>query len=251
MSDPVVVVFAPGFQQQHAHIAVCAQAVAEQSTCGSAPNNDVVECGFAHGVRLSTSLRGGAAASILEGWCRLSIGKACSPWLTSSRGCAALADRRAGAEPSASAQKACKLEATWLSPHYERQHTPPSPHLDPRGAWVQLQGRWGAAELGQRANWEAVQKALRRHPAGADQGWDLAQLEWLDHIGAQLLWNYWQQAWPARLQASDAQKAMLARIAAFQQAPAPEAPTLGWMGTSTNWGCWCCGRWVISSTWCS
>ena len=49
--DPVVVVFAPCFQQQHAHIAVCAQAVAEQSTCGSAPNNDVVECGFAHGVR--------------------------------------------------------------------------------------------------------------------------------------------------------------------------------------------------------
>ena len=49
--DPVVVVFAPGLQQQHPHIAVCAQAVAEQGACSAAPNDDVVECGFAHGVR--------------------------------------------------------------------------------------------------------------------------------------------------------------------------------------------------------
>ena len=48
----------------------------------------------------------------------------------------------------------------------------PRVHLtsDHEGAWVQLQGRWGAAELGQRADWEAVQKALHQHPAGPDQG---------------------------------------------------------------------------------
>ena len=114
----------------------------------------------------------------------------------------------------------------------------PRVHLtsDHEGAWVQLQGRWGAAELGQRADWEAVQKALHQHPAGPDQGWDLEPLDWLDHIGAQLLWNHWQQAWPANLKASEAQKAMLARIATFRQAPVPAPQKLGWMGRVNQLG---------------
>ena len=114
----------------------------------------------------------------------------------------------------------------------------PRVHLtsDHEGAWVQLQGRWGAAELGQRADWEAVQKALHQHPPGADQGWDLEPLDWLDHIGAQLLWNHWQQAWPTRLKASEAQKAMLARIATFRQAPVPAPQKLGWMGRVNQLG---------------
>jgi len=114
----------------------------------------------------------------------------------------------------------------------------PRVHLtsDHEGAWVQLQGRWGAAELGQRADWEAVQKALHQHPAGPDQGWDLEPLDWLDHIGAQLLWNHWQQAWPTRLKASEAQKAMLARIATFRQAPVPAPQKLGWMGRVNQLG---------------
>ena len=114
----------------------------------------------------------------------------------------------------------------------------PRVHLtsDHEGAWVQLQGRWGAAELGQRADWEAVQKALHQHHAGVDQGWDLEPLDWLDHIGAQLLWNHWQQAWPTKLKASEAQKAMLARIATFRQAPVPAPQKLSWMGRVNQLG---------------
>ena len=92
---------------------------------------------------------------------------------------------------------------------------------DAEGAWVQLQGRWGAAELGQRPVWQQLQRALRSHPADAATGWDLQALQWLDHIGAQLLWRHWQYAWPQRVRLTDAQRTMLARVAALRQAPAP------------------------------
>ncbi|WP_042419091.1 MlaE family ABC transporter permease [Comamonas aquatica] len=92
---------------------------------------------------------------------------------------------------------------------------------DAEGAWVQLQGRWGAAELGQRPVWQQLQRALRSHPADAATGWDLQALQWLDHIGAQLLWRHWQYAWPQRVRLTDAQRTMLARVAALRQAPVP------------------------------
>ncbi|MEN5422412.1 ABC transporter permease [Comamonas aquatica] len=92
---------------------------------------------------------------------------------------------------------------------------------DAEGAWVQLQGRWGAAELGQRPVWQQLQRALRSHPANATTGWDLQPLQWLDHIGAQLLWRHWQYAWPQRVRLTDAQRTMLARVAALRQESAP------------------------------
>ena len=55
---------------------------------------------------------------------------------------------------------------------------------DAQGAWVQLLGRWGAAELGQRTNWRALKKALSSNRISPDVGWDLESLQWLDHIGA-------------------------------------------------------------------
>ena len=104
--------------------------------------------------------------------------------------------------------------------------TDASPQLqitsDADGVWVQLQGRWGAAELGQRAHWERVQHALRTQAADASLGWDLQALQRLDHIGAQLLWLHWQRRWPQRLRATDSQRAMLQRMERFQQLqPAP------------------------------
>ncbi len=92
---------------------------------------------------------------------------------------------------------------------------------DAEGAWVQVQGRWGAAELGQRPMWQQLQRALRSHPANATTGWDLQALQWLDHIGAQLLWRHWHYAWPQRVRLTDAQRTMLARVAALRQEPAP------------------------------
>lgn len=100
---------------------------------------------------------------------------------------------------------------------------------DDQGAWAQLQGRWGAAELGQRKHWKTLQKALQACGANPAQGWDLQGLQWLDHVGAQLLWNHWQHAWPQKLRLTDGQRAMLTRVASFQQAPAPPRKPWSWM----------------------
>ncbi|MBP7645925.1 MAG: ABC transporter permease [Comamonas sp.] len=100
---------------------------------------------------------------------------------------------------------------------------------DDQGAWALLQGRWGAAELGQRKAWQALQKTLQACGANPAQGWDLEGLQWLDHVGAQLLWNHWQHAWPQKLRLTDGQRAMLTRVASFQQAPAPPRKPWSWM----------------------
>ena len=107
---------------------------------------------------------------------------------------------------------------------------------DDSGAWVLLQGRWGAAELGQHAFWQSLQKSLKALPQDAGQGWDLEQLQWLDHIGAQVLWVHWQQKMPERLRATDAQRAMLERIATYMQEPLPSKPVLGLMGRVNQLG---------------
>jgi phospholipid/cholesterol/gamma-HCH transport system permease protein len=63
----------------------------------------------------------------------------------------------------------------------------------------------------------------------------LRGLQWLDHVGAQLLWNHWGRAWPLRLQLTDAQRAMLERVARFTaEAPPPArwsaAAQIDWLG---------------------
>ena len=98
----------------------------------------------------------------------------------------------------------------------------------PQGPCAQLRGRWGAAELGSELQWEAVSEQLRSHPAAPTLGWDLRELQWLDHVGAQLLWNHWQHAWPAQLACTDSQRTMLTRVAQFTcVAPPPEPWRLG------------------------
>ncbi|MBY0409679.1 MAG: ABC transporter permease, partial [Burkholderiaceae bacterium] len=94
----------------------------------------------------------------------------------------------------------------------------------PEGPCAQLHGRWGAAELGVQAQWKTVSAQLRRHPAAPGLGWDLQALQWLDHVGAQLLWNHWQHAWPERLACTDAQRAMLTRVEEFTTAAPPPQP---------------------------
>ena len=68
-------------------------------------------------------------------------------------------------------------------PHIVRTDTPEGPCAFPRG-------RWGAADLGARAQWRVLQAQLDDLPAQASLGWDLRGLQWLDHVGAQLLWNH-------------------------------------------------------------
>ena len=98
----------------------------------------------------------------------------------------------------------------------------------PEGPCAVLAGRWGAADLGERAHWRALQPQLAALPASAALGWDLRGLQWLDHVGAQLLWNHWGRAWPARLEALPGQRAMLERAEQFSTPPpAPEVWSLG------------------------
>jgi phospholipid/cholesterol/gamma-HCH transport system permease protein len=91
----------------------------------------------------------------------------------------------------------------------------------PDGPCAVLQGRWGAAELGQRAQWRALRGQLAALAPAADLGWDLSGLQWLDHVGAQLLWNHWGRAWPARVAVNAAHRALLERVAGLCTAPAP------------------------------
>lgn len=91
----------------------------------------------------------------------------------------------------------------------------------PDGPCAVLQGRWGAAELGQRAQWRALRGQLAALVPAPGLGWDLSGLQWLDHVGAQLLWNHWGRAWPARLAVNAAHRALLERVAGLCTAPAP------------------------------
>ena len=105
--------------------------------------------------------------------------------------------------------------------------TEPQPRIacsdTPEGPCALLHGRWGAAELGQRVLWLPLAEQLAKVPHQPALGWDLRGMLWLDHVGAQVLWNHWGRAWPARLWLSDAQRDMLERVARYTvTAPAPE-----------------------------
>lgn len=94
----------------------------------------------------------------------------------------------------------------------------------PQGWQVTLGGSWCAAELARPSAWTQLQRSIEQldpSARGAQGQWDLRTLERLDHTGAQLLWNTWGRQWPARLQASPAQRAMLDRVARFSVEPPP------------------------------
>ncbi|KQP20493.1 ABC transporter permease [Pseudorhodoferax sp. Leaf265] len=84
-----------------------------------------------------------------------------------------------------------------------------------------LTGRWTASDLAGGDHLGRVRQALAALPATA--GWDLQQIERLDHLGAQLLWNHWGRQWPARLALLPEQRSMLERVAEFSCARKVEA----------------------------
>jgi phospholipid/cholesterol/gamma-HCH transport system permease protein len=79
-----------------------------------------------------------------------------------------------------------------------------------------LSGDWSAAALADGQGWIQLQADLRSEDALAQATrWDLRALQRLDHTGAQLLWNAWRHQWPASLDATPDQRAMLERVARF------------------------------------
>ena len=93
---------------------------------------------------------------------------------------------------------------------------------------MRLHGRWGATDIGARRRWRSLSTELAAAPPQAQLGWDLSGLDWLDHVGAQLLWNHWGRAWPQRVVLDTTQRSLLERVASLTtQAPPPEPWTLG------------------------
>ena len=101
-------------------------------------------------------------------------------------------------------------------------------------AWAVPSGRWSAAELGERRLWRQLAVQIKAVPAGA--GWDLQQLQWLDHVGAQLLWEQWGKRWPERLKTTDNQRSMLERVAKFSDVPPLKPEPSGLMCQINNLG---------------
>ena len=90
--------------------------------------------------------------------------------------------------------------------------------------------------------WDQLQGAPPHPP------WlDLRDLQRLDHVGAQLLWNHWRRARPAQLACTDSQRTMLTRVAQFTCGTARPAPG-ACSNRSTTWACWCCMAWTMPAT---
>jgi phospholipid/cholesterol/gamma-HCH transport system permease protein len=87
------------------------------------------------------------------------------------------------------------------------------PRLTQTDATLVLTGRWTAAQFASDDVFDATQRALRLNKPPA--AWDLSGISQLDHVGAQLLWQRWGNAWPAQLTALPAQRAVLERVAQY------------------------------------
>ena len=85
-----------------------------------------------------------------------------------------------------------------------------APSAQPRGDWV-------AAAFADRRAWRRVAAQLKG--CGPERAWNLRGVRRLDHVGAQVLWNHWGRAWPARIELDEAQRDMLERVARFSGAP--------------------------------
>lgn len=100
------------------------------------------------------------------------------------------------------------------------------------GRLLVVQGAWTAASLTGKSVWAALTAQLQAldrksdHTAGS---WDLQQIEKLDYLGAQLLWNHWGREWPAQLEIEPGQRTMLETIAGFPVVPI-EPRRYNWTG---------------------
>ena len=109
------------------------------------------------------------------------------------------------------------------------QRQPATPGAE--SACILVQGAWRAAQLAEPGVWRALQKDLTAAMATGEAreapGWDLRDVQELDHTGAQVLWNVWGRQWPKRLDTLPTQRALLARVARYTTPlPAPGRATL-------------------------
>ncbi|WP_431098943.1 MlaE family ABC transporter permease [Polaromonas aquatica] len=110
------------------------------------------------------------------------------------------------------------------TPRIEQQDTP-------QGRLLVVRGAWTAADLTAQDIWQGLTAQLQalRSDTAKSTAWNLEQLEKLDHLGAQVLWNHWGRNWPAQLQAHTSQRAVLETVAKFS-ADLPKARKPDWAG---------------------
>ncbi|MBK6595167.1 MAG: MlaE family lipid ABC transporter permease subunit [Burkholderiales bacterium] len=97
------------------------------------------------------------------------------------------------------------------------------------GVQVRLLGRWTAESLAEQSHWQDLQSELAALPQDWRAcTWELAQLDRMDHTGAQLLWNTWYRQWPDQVLALPAQRAMLQRVAQFSSQLPPRKQHTAW-----------------------
>jgi phospholipid/cholesterol/gamma-HCH transport system permease protein len=99
-----------------------------------------------------------------------------------------------------------------------------------QGPCAVLAGCWTAAQLTGASVWRQTWRDLQALPGAGSSGpllgWNLQALQQFDHVGAQLLWSHWGRRWPARLDATPDQRAVLERVAQFTVTPpAPVRPS--------------------------
>ena len=101
------------------------------------------------------------------------------------------------------------------------------PRLEQRaGEALVAYGRWTALSFSSPGCWKLLSSTLAQTPADAP-AWDLRQIEKLDHVGAQLLWNHWQHRWPAQVEMTAQQRAVLEQVAQYTVRE-PEDPRPTW-----------------------
>ncbi len=107
------------------------------------------------------------------------------------------------------------------------------PPAAPGSGRARVLGSWTAANIAERDVVARLQGELKT--ASADGGWDLKEATQLDHVGAQLLWDHWGQAWPTQLEMLPPQKAVMERVARFTVKPRPRRKT-SWLRSYLSLG---------------
>ena len=118
-----------------------------------------------------------------------------------------------------------------MDPHQPRIEASTAPDAQPHGASLIARGRWTAAQLSDRQQWAQLQTSLQTSLAQTQPPstarWDLRQIDRMDHIGAQVLWNHWGRTWPTQVDMLPTHRAVLGSVAQFSGTrPRHTKPTL-------------------------
>ena len=95
------------------------------------------------------------------------------------------------------------------------------------GARCVLMGDWNVQALSVKG--EVQRRRLALATVKAEGAWDLSGIGLLDAVGAQLLWNHWEQKIPAGTALTSGQQALFDILAEHPLEEVPPAPPTDWM----------------------